>query len=281
MNKFFKEILLTLIGTAIAGLGMGSFLLPNKLSSGGFAGIATIFYYFFNWNVGFTVIVLNIPFFILAVMRLGKEFLIKAILGTVSLSFFIDFFENFAFVTDDRLLSSIYGGILVGIGTGLIFKAYTSTGGTDLIVQIAKSYGARISSSRLLNSIDICVVILNVIFFREVEIGLYSAIAIFLDGVMIDIIFEGINFSKLVFIVSDKNDEIVRVLHSELRCGVTEFYGRGTFLKRDMFVLMSVVNRDEIPVLRECVYSVDEGAFLVVANAREVYGLGFRALNSR
>ena len=241
----------------------------------------TIFYYFFNWNVGFTVIVLNIPFFIWAVMRLGKEFLIKAILGTVSLSFFIDFFENFAFVTDDRLLSSIYGGILVGIGTGLIFKAYTSTGGTDLIVQIAKSYGARISSSRLLNSIDICVVILNVIFFREVEIGLYSAIAIFLDGVMIDIIFEGINFSKLVFIVSDKNDEIVGVLHSELRCGVTEFYGRGTFLKRDMFVLMSVVNRSEIPALRECVYSVDERAFLVVANAREVYGLGFRALNSR
>ena len=201
--------------------------------------------------------------------------------STLTLPTFERVFENFAFVTDDRLLSSIYGGILVGIGTGLIFKAYTSTGGTDLIVQIAKSYGARISSSRLLNSIDICVVILNVIFFREVEIGLYSAIAIFLDGVMIDIIFEGINFSKLVFIVSDKNDEIVGVLHSELRCGVTEFYGRGTFLKRDMFVLMSVVNRSEIPALRECVYSVDERAFLVVANAREVYGLGFRALNSR
>ena len=90
MNKFFKEILLTFLGTAIAGLGMGSFLLPNKLSSGGFAGIATIFYYFFGWNVGLTVIILNIPFFIWAAMRLGKEFLVKAILGTVSLSFFID-----------------------------------------------------------------------------------------------------------------------------------------------------------------------------------------------
>ena len=195
MNKFFKEILLTFLGTAIAGLGMGSFLLPNKLSSGGFAGIATIFYYFFGWNVGLTVIILNIPFFIWAAMRLGKEFLVKAILGTVSLSFFIDIFENIAFISDDRLLSCIYGGILVGIGTGLIFKAYTSTGGTDLIVQIAKSYGAKISSSRLLNSIDICVVVMNVIFFREIDIGLYSAIAIFLDGVMIDIIFEGIYFT--------------------------------------------------------------------------------------
>ena len=174
MNKFFKEILLTFLGTAIAGVGMGSFLLPNKLSSGGFAGIATIFYYFFGWNVGLTVIILNIPFFIWAAIRLGKEFLVKAILGTVALSFFIDIFENIAFSSDDRLLSCIYGGILVGICTGLIFKAYTSTGGTDLIVQIAKSYGARVSSSRLLNSIDICVVILNVIFFFMPSLLVFS-----------------------------------------------------------------------------------------------------------
>ena len=279
MNKFFKEVLLTFLGTAIAGVGMGSFLLPNKLSSGGFAGIATIFYYFFGWNVGITVIILNIPFFIWAAMRLGKEFLVKAILGTFSLSFFIDIFENIAFISDDRLLSCIYGGILVGIGTGLIFKAYTSTGGTDLIVQIAKSYGARVSSSRLLNSIDICVVILNVIFFREIDIGLYSAIAIFLDGVMIDIIFEGINFSKLVFIVSDKNDEIMKLLHEKINCGVTEFYGRGSYMHKDKIVLMSIVNRSEIPALKESVYMVDEGAFLVVANAREVYGLGFKSFS--
>ena len=279
MNKFFKEVLLTFLGTAIAGVGMGSFLLPNKLSSGGFAGIATIFYYFFGWNVGITVIILNIPFFIWAAMRLGKEFLVKAILGTFSLSFFIDIFENIAFVSNDRLLSCIYGGILVGIGTGLIFKAYTSTGGTDLIVQIAKSYGARVSSSRLLNSIDICVVILNVIFFREIDIGLYSAIAIFLDGVMIDIIFEGINFSKLVFIVSDKNDEIMKLLHEKINCGVTEFYGRGSYMHKDKIVLMSIVNRSEIPALKECVYLVDEGAFFVVANAREVYGLGFKSFS--
>lgn len=279
MNKFFKEVLLTFLGTAIAGVGMGSFLLPNKLSSGGFAGIATIFYYFFGWNVGLTVIILNIPFFIWAAMRLGKEFLVKAILGTFSLSFFIDIFENIAFVSNDRLLSCIYGGILVGIGTGLIFKAYTSTGGTDLIVQIAKSYGARVSSSRLLNSIDICVVILNVIFFREIDIGLYSAIAIFLDGVMIDIIFEGINFSKLVFIVSDKNDEIMKLLHEKINCGVTELYGRGSYMHKDKIVLMSIVNRSEIPALKESVYMVDEGAFLVVANAREVYGLGFKSFS--
>lgn len=279
MNNFFKEIALTFLGTAIAGLGMGSFLLPNKLSSGGFAGIATIFYYFFEWNVGFTVIILNIPFFIWAFMRLGKKFLIKTILGTFFLSFFIDVFERIAFVSNDQLLSCIYGGILVGIGTGLVFKAYTSTGGTDLIVQIAKSYGTKISASRLLNSIDIAVVILNVIFFKEVEIGLYSTIAIFLDGVMIDIIFEGINFSKLVLIVSDKNEEIIKELHEKINCGVTEFYTRGAYTHKDMITLMSVVNRNEIPIIKERIHAIDENAFLIVANAREVYGLGFRTFS--
>lgn len=279
MKNFLKEIILIFMGTAIAGLGMGSFLLPNKISSGGFAGIATIFYYFFDWNVGFTVIVMNIPFLFLAFMKIGKKFLVKTILGTLSLSFFIDFFERFALATNDRLLSCIYGGVLVGIGTALIFKARTSTGGSDLIVQFAKASGVRISSSRLLNLIDISVVVLNVIFFKEIEIGLYSAIAIFLDGIMIDNIFEGINFSKMVFIISDKSDEVLSSLYSEVNCGVTELYGKGAFMKRDKVVLMTVVNRREIPALREVVYRIDGGAFIVVTNAREVYGDGFKEID--
>ena len=177
-NSFFKDIILIVFGTMFAGFGMASFLLPNKLSSGGFTGIATVFYYFFGWNVGLTVIILNIPFFIYAFVRIGKKFLIKTVIATFLLSFFIDIFEYLPLLTNDRLLASIYGGVLIGIGTGLTFKAHTSTGGTDLIVQIVRSFKVRISSSKLLNLIDICVVVLNVVFFREFEIGLYSAIAI-------------------------------------------------------------------------------------------------------
>lgn len=276
-NNFFKDIVLIFFGTLFAGLGMGSFLLPNKLSSGGFAGIATIFYYFFNWNVGITVIVLNIPFFIFAFIRIGKRFLIKTLFGTFLLSFFIDIFEYLPLFTHDRLLACIYGGVLIGIGTGLVFKAHTSTGGTDLIVQIVQSYRVRISSSKLLNLIDIVVVILNVVCFKEFEIGLYSAIAIFIDGYMIDVIFEGINFSKLVFIISNKNDEIVKMIHNDLRAGATEIYGKGSYLNVEKIVVMSVVPRREISVLREKVYEIDKGAFLIVSNAREVYGLGFKS----
>jgi len=275
-NSFLKDIILIVFGTMFAGFGMASFLLPNKLSSGGFTGIATVFYYFFGWNVGFTVIILNIPFFIYAFVRIGKKFLIKTVIATFLLSFFIDIFEYLPLLTNDRLLASIYGGVLIGIGTGLTFKAHTSTGGTDLIVQIVRSFKVRISSSKLLNLIDICVVVLNVVFFREFEIGLYSAIAIFLDGVLIDIVFEGINFSKLVFIVSNKNTEIVNMIHENLKAGATEIYGKGTYLNQNKVVIMSVMNRREIPILCENVYEIDRDAFLIVSNAREVYGLGFK-----
>lgn len=277
-NSFFKDIILIIFGTMFAGFGMASFLLPNKLSSGGFTGIATIFYYFFEWNVGLTVIILNIPFFIYAFIRIGKKFLIKTIIATFLLSFFIDIFEYLPLLTNDRLLASIYGGVLIGIGTGLVFKAHTSTGGTDLIVQIVRTFKVRISSSKLLNLIDICVVVLNVVFFREFEIGLYSAIAIFLDGVLIDIVFEGINFSKLVFIVSNKNTEIVNMIHENLKAGATEIYGKGTYLNQKRTVIMSVMNRREIPILCEKVYDIDREAFLIVSNAREVYGLGFKSI---
>lgn len=257
---------------------MGSFLLPNKLSSGGFAGIATIFYYFLNWNVGITVIILNIPFFILAYIKMGRKFLIRTIVGTVLLSLFIDIFEYLPLLTNDRLLASIYGGVLIGIGTGIIFKAHTSTGGTDLIVQIVRSYKVKISNSNLLVFIDICVVVLNVICFREFEVGLYSTIAIFIDGLMIDIIFEGINFSKLVFIVSNKNIEILNMIHNDLNSGATEIYGKGSYSDEKKIVIMSAMPRRDITILREKVYEIDENAFLIVANAREVYGLGFKSI---
>lgn len=224
------------------------------------------------------MIILNIPFFVYAFVRIGKKFLIKTVIATFLLSFFIDIFEYLPLLTNDRLLASIYGGVLIGIGTGLTFKAHTSTGGTDLIVQIVRSFKVRISSSKLLNLIDICVVVLNVVFFREFEIGLYSAIAIFLDGVLIDIVFEGINFSKLVFIVSNKNTEIVNMIHENLKAGATEIYGKGTYLNQNKVVIMSVMNRREIPILCENVYEIDRDAFLIVSNAREVYGLGFKSI---
>lgn len=223
-NKYKKlliEILGTMLGAAIMAVGTSLFLLPNKLSSGGFAGIATIFYYFFKIPMGTTILLFNIPLFIFASYKLGKGFLVKSIVGTTSFSLFIDIIDKFTAITTDRFLACIYGGIVVGLGTAIILKSNSSTGGSDLVSHIVKSYNSEIRMSNVIIILDIIIVSLNMIFFKEIEIGLYSTIAIYLMGKVIDIIFEGVYFTKLLIIISEKNEEISEVIGDKIRKGTT------------------------------------------------------------
>ena len=146
------------------------------------------------------ILILNIPLFIFSGYKLGKDFLVRSIVGAVSLSVFIDIFDKFPPITTDRFLACIYGGIITGLGTAIILKVGSSTGGTDLIANIIKNYNPHITISRYLTIIDISIILLNVLFFREIEIGLYSVIAIYLYGKLVDVVFEGVYFTKLLFI---------------------------------------------------------------------------------
>ena len=210
IKKYLKEGIEIVIGCLLMALGTALFLLPNQLSSGGFAGISTIIYYLLGMPLGLTMLALNIPLIILTIIKVGKEIAVKGILGTIVLSTFIDIFEKIEPLTEDRLLASIYGGILIGLGTAIVLKANASTGGTDLLTYIVRSYKPHYRASSLIVFIDTAIVLLNVIFFKEIEIGLYSAIAIYLNGKMIDIVFEGIYFTKTMFIVSNKYREIAQ-----------------------------------------------------------------------
>ena len=193
-NNFMYDIAQTTLGATILSFAVALFLLPNELSSGGFSGIATIIYYLFKVPVGTTIIVLNIPLFIFATFKIGKRFLVKSLVGTVTLSFVIDFLNRFRPLTNDKILACVYGGILTGIGTALILRAHSSTGGSDLAGLIIKEYKPMARIGNLITIIDFTIVGLNVIFLRKIEIGLYSAITIYLMGKVIDIIFEGIYF---------------------------------------------------------------------------------------
>ena len=276
IKKITIECIGTIIGSAIMALGISQFLLPNQLSSGGFSGIATITYYLLKIPMGAMILALNIPLFLFAGYRLGKEFFIKSIVGTSSLSFFIDILDKYPPVTTDRLLACIYGGVIIGIGTAIILKASSSTGGTELIANIIKTYNPHISMSRYLMIIDIAIIILNVLFFREIEIGLYSVIAIYLYGKLIDIIFEGIYYTKLLFIISDKNEEISEVIKQEAERGVTGLYGKGMYSKKDKLVLICAAGRGDISKIKSIAKNIDRKCFIIVANAREVLGKGFK-----
>ena len=199
------EILETILGSLIMAIATSLFLLPNQLSSGGFAGIATILYYLLKIPMGTTILALNIPFFLFAGYKLGKRFFLKSMVGTISFSIFIDILDKIEPLTHDRFLACIYGGIIIGLGTAILLKANSSTGGSDLVSQLVKKYNYNIRMSTVIIIMDTVIVGLNVIFFKEIEIGLYSAIAIYLMGKIIDIVFEGIYFTKLLIIISDNN----------------------------------------------------------------------------
>lgn len=276
LKKYVIELIQIIIGSAIMAFGTSFFLLPNQLSSGGFAGIATITYYLLNFPMGITILALNIPLFIMACFKIGKSFFVKAILGTFFLSTFIDIFDKLTPITHDRFLACIYGGITIGLGTAIILKAHASTGGTDLITLIAREYNSRVRVSNLIVIIDTIIVLLNVLFFKEIEIGLYSAITIYLMGKILDVFFEGIYFTKLIFIISDKNEEISKEIGTTIKRGTTGLYGKGMYTNEDKLVLMCAASRGDIIKVKEVAKKIDSQAFIIISNAREVFGMGFK-----
>ena len=178
IKRLFIEILGTIVGAFIMAVSVSLFLLPNKLSSGGISGVATIIYYLFNIPMGISIIIINIPLFLMSILKIGKNFFVKSLIGTVSLSVFIDELDKIPPATTDKFLACIYGGILMGVGTAIILKAHSSTGGTDLISYIAKAYKPTIKFGEIIIILDIAIVTLNIICLKELEFGLYSTIAI-------------------------------------------------------------------------------------------------------
>ena len=276
IRKYVYEAFLLILGCFIMACATSFFLLPNQLSSGGFTGLGTISYYLLKIPVGTTIFVLNIPLFIISYFRLGKKFLVKSIIGTSLLSLFIDLLENFPLLTHDRFLASIYGGIIMGIGSSLNLKASASTGGSDLLTYIIRSYKPHYSTSSVVVIIDIIIITLNVLFFRDIEIGLYSAITIYLMGKMIDVIFEGVNFTKMMFIISDKYKKIAKEIGDKVDRGSTGIYAKGMYTNEEKMMLLCVGSRNEIARIKQIAVSIDKKAFIIISNARETWGKGFK-----
>ena len=155
-------------------------------------------------------------------------------------------------------------------------KSNASTGGSDLISILVKKYNYNVRMSSVIIIIDTVIVTLNVIFFKEIEIGLYSVIAIYLMGKIIDIVFEGIYFTKLLIIISDKNEEIAKKIGEEISKGTTGLYGKGMYTNQEKLVLMCAASRGDVARVKQVARDIDSNSFIIIANAREVLGLGFK-----
>ncbi len=264
-----------ILGSLLVALGLVLFLVPNKIAAGGVSGLATVIYYIAGFPVGVTMLVLNIPLFLAGLRTLGLHFGLKSLLGTVVLSLFIDLLgPRLGVPTRDPLLASIYGGILVGVGLGIVFRAGGTTGGTDLAAQVARRF-VRVTSGSMLLAIDGVVIALAGWVFG-VELALYALVSLFVTARVIDLVQEGVGYFKAALIISDHNREIGQAVNTHLDRGATVLAGRGVYTGNDREVLLVVVTRPEVTKLKELVIKYDPKAFVIVTNVHEVLGEGFK-----
>ncbi|PID91122.1 MAG: membrane protein [Bacteroidetes bacterium] len=280
-SNWLRSYAYILIGTLIMAAGYVFFIIPYKIIPGGIYGISIVFHHLLHTPIGLLALAFNIPLTILGTRILGPRFGIKTVVGFVLAAFFIDMLNWFSggkpLVEDDPLLSSIFGGVLIGIGVGLFFKSKATTGGSDVISMILGKY-SRIPLGQLMIIVDSVIVLFGFLAFRDWKIPLYSWIVIFIMGKVIDMVLEGVSYERSVTIVSDKNMEIAEVIKSTVKRGGTIISGRGIYQGMERSVLLTVLNRRELTILLHHIKAIDPNAFVTVVGANMILGEGFRSL---
>lgn len=268
------EYVYVIAGAAVIALGFNLFLLPNQVASGGVSGISTILNGLFGWNAGLVQYAFNIPLFIAGVIILGKNFGAKSLVGTLTLPAIVILTQDWQPVTLNPLLGAIFGGIVVGSGIGLVFKGKASTGGTDLLAQIITKYtGLTLGTSVLL--IDGIIAVSAAVVF-DIEKGLYAIIGLYVTTKTIDIIQLGFSQSKMVYIISDQEEELRDTIYAQVNRGVTKVPAVGGYTHKERSMLLVVVYQTEFTRLKQVIQTVDPSAFVIVSDAYEVLGEGFK-----
>ncbi|MGB5944977.1 YitT family protein [Paenisporosarcina sp.] len=268
------EYIYIIIGAAIIAVGFNVFLLPNEVASGGVSGISTILKGVFDWNPGIVQYAFNIPLFITGVIFLGKQFGARSLVGTLTLPLFVLLTASWEPATLNPLLGALFGGISVGVGLGIVFRGRASTGGTDLAAQIITKYsGLTLGTSVML--IDGLIVLSAALVF-DIEKGLYALIGLFVTTKTIDIIQLGFSQSKMVYIITNKQEEIRDAIYTEVNRGVTKLSAVGGYTEQERPILLVVVYQTEFSKLKQVIKIVDPSAFVIVTDSYEVLGEGFK-----
>lgn len=284
-SLIFLDYLSITFGTFLMAASLVLFLEPNTIAPGGVTGLAIVIQKVSGIPIDVTNLVINIPLFIIGVITLGAAFGVKTVYGTFMLSFFIRiliiFLGQNINVTQDLLLASIYGGVLMGIGIGFVFRSGGTTGGTDLAGTILHKFIPSLSIAKLMMIIDLVIVATAGIVNKNIETSLYSIIALYVLVKVADFIVEGLNYAKAFQIVTDYPDEISKEIINKLGRGVTALKGKGMYTGKEKDVLLCVVNRAQVSKLKEIVYSVDKRAFMMVSTIHEVLGEGFTEIDKQ
>lgn len=278
-KPWYLEYLLIIIGTGLMATAITSCFDAAGMVTGGFSGIAIIVkagtkgLYGNGVPLWVTNLVLNVPVFILAAKIKGFSFVKKALMGDISLTVWLAVLPAWK-LSEDIFLAALYGGILQGVGIGLVFLGGGTTGGTDLLAAIIQKYMKHYSIAQVMQFVDGAVVVAGMYVFG-VERALYAIIAVYLVTKVSDGIIAGLKFSKAVYIITDKPDEVSRMVMEDIDRGITGIRAKGMYSCNDKLMLFCVVGKKELVHLKEMIDEIDPKAFVIVGDAREVHGEGF------
>ncbi len=278
-KELWRNILMIVLGSAIFSLGFDMFLDPNGINCGGVTGISMLIVYGVDipWlTVGILNIAINLPLFLLGFKKIGKYFFFSSLAGMFISSVLYDLFLPLAIKDLDPLMASIFGGVLTGAGLGAVFVAGASTGGVDIVARLLKLRWRNFPIGKIILFFDCCTAVATGIVFRDITNTLYSIVAMFISSVVLDKVVYSTDFAKVALIISDKYEDIATAIDTKLDRGVTLLQSQGYYMRQDKYLLLSAVKQKQLAQLKELVMDIDPSAFIILQDAKQVLGDGFK-----
>lgn len=276
--RFWKDIFFTILGTAVYTMGIYFFTSPNQIAPGGVSGIATVINHLSGFPIGIANALINLPLLILGYFHLGKKFIFKTLISVVFFTIFQDgIFSFFPQYVGDPLLAALFGGVLLGAGTGITFVGESSTGGLDISSKVIQKKFPHIKIGVIAFASNMVVILFAAYAYRDITTALYAVIAIFVTSKVIDAVLYGLDVGKLLIIISPKGEEIAKEIISHGPRGVTQIKTIGTYTGQNNTTLLCAVRQNEYYRIKHIVYGIDPKAFIIITTASEVVGEGFKS----
>ena len=277
VKKLITNYIIMTIFCITYAVGIGLFLDPNNLAPGGVSGISIMLNRLTGLEVGTWIIILNIPILLLGLWKFGFKLIVSTMYCTFLSSAILNMLARYDAITQDKLLAAITGASLVALSIGMIFKAGATTGGIDIIIKVIKTKYPHMKTGGIFFCTDATIVALSGILFRDIETALYAAIAVVTCSMVMDVVLYGRDGAKMIYIISDKWETVTQRLLLELDIGVTHIEGYGAFSGREKKVIMCVMRKQLAPRIEEVVKEEDPEAFMIVTDATEIFGEGYKS----
>ncbi len=272
-----KNALLIALGCALFSLGFDLFLQPNQINVGGVSGIGQLLTHLTGFgSVALWSVLINVPLFLVSIRGVGKKFFVGSLCGMLLSNLFLSLFERIPAPVTEPLLATLYGGLLTGLGLGLVFVAGASTGGVDIVARLLRPSFPNFPIGRIMLAIDIVTVTLTGVVFGDINKALYSAVTLYVCSMVLDGVVYGLDYSVVALVISDQHQTICQEITSKLDRGITILRGQGYYSGQDKRVILCAIKKRQAAELKELVMGIDPAAFVILQEAHQVVGEGFK-----